>query len=147
MISAVSAAGMMNCQTDMPAARATISSSLRVRSTKVAMEPNSTAKGRIISAAAGTFMAVISATVPAPAGRIVACAAQHLDEDDDEGEAENRKEDRQDRAHETHGEIARYGHADHGRAPAAERPGPSGAQLRLIVAIGPRLPLSKKFEP
>ena len=52
--SAMPSAGAMNCQTDMPAARATTSSSLRVRLMKAAMAPNSTAKGSTCSVTAGT---------------------------------------------------------------------------------------------
>ncbi len=51
--SAAKAGGARNCQTETPAARATTSSSLRVRLMKAAIAPNRTTKGRICSVTIG----------------------------------------------------------------------------------------------
>ena len=53
MRSAISTGGARNCQTETPEARATSSSSLRVRFKKTAIEPNSTQNGKTCSETAG----------------------------------------------------------------------------------------------
>ena len=53
IITAMSTGGPRNCHTEMPEARATSSSSLRVRLRNTAMDPNSTQNGSTCSDTAG----------------------------------------------------------------------------------------------
>ena len=107
MNSAVSAAGMMNCQTDMPGRARHDQLQLAGEVDEGRHGAEQHGEGQNHFGRRRHFHGGHQRDRAGAGGRIVACAAQHLDEDDDEHQAEDREEDRQDRAHETHGEIAR----------------------------------------
>ncbi len=62
--SATRIAGVRNCQTETPEARATTNSLLRVRRQKASIVPNRIANGMTSCAVCGIFSAAISSNIP-----------------------------------------------------------------------------------
>ena len=91
--SATSTAGVRNCQTETPAARATTSSLLRVSRQNASIVPNRIANGMTSCAVWGSFSAAISSRMPQRRLRPAAAAAQQLDIVKQEGDADHRAED------------------------------------------------------
>ncbi len=119
MKSAMPTGGSRNCQTETPAALATISSSRRVRSMKAVIVPKSTQNGSTCSATDGVRKNERKATKSSGDARVIARPAQHFDEIDDIDHAADGQEDHHDRVEKPHRQIAGEGGADHVSLPSS----------------------------
>ena len=107
--SATSTAGVRNCQTETPAARATTSSLLRVSRQNASIVPNRMANGITSCAVCGSFSAAISSSSPSVACVFAAAAAQQLDIVEQKGDAEHGAEDAAEPDEELARDIGRKG--------------------------------------
>ena len=131
--------GWRNCQAEIPAARATTSSSLRLSWSRAAMEPNRTAKGRICSATAGRAVEGELRHQRRRRALGVAGAAHQLDEIERVDEREDGAEHHQDRLEELGREVAPEGAADqHGSGPAQFGRRGVGGEARMSDRVGQR---------